>query len=70
MPQKKGFSNPYMEYLIASGEYKLIRQVNEKTGLFHNDVIEKYIEMAKRGRFKQHTWGLYVLSLWIKRWML
>lgn len=68
--KKKGFSNPYMEYLISSGEYKLIRQVNEKTGLFHNDVIEKYIEMAKKGRFKQHTWGLYILSLWLNKWML
>jgi len=68
--KKKGFSNPYMEYLVSSGEYKLIRQVNEKTGLFHNDVIEKYIEMAKKGRFKQHTWGLYVLSVWLKKWML
>ena len=68
--KKKGFSNPYMEWLIASGRISLILEVNEQTGMFKNEILEKYIEMAKRGRFKQHVWGLYVLSWWIKKYMI
>ncbi|MEA3373932.1 MAG: asparagine synthase (glutamine-hydrolyzing) [Campylobacterota bacterium] len=68
--KKKGFSNPYMEWLIASGKIDLIQSVNEETGLFNAEVLEKYLEMARRGRFKQHVWGLYVLSWWIKKWLL
>ena len=68
--KKKGFSNPYMEWLIASGKISLITEVNEQTGMFNKEVLEKYLEMARRGRFKQHVWGLYVLSWWLKKWML
>jgi asparagine synthase (glutamine-hydrolysing) len=68
--KKKGFSNPYMEWLIASEKIELILEVNEQTGMFKKEVLEKYIEMAKRGRFKQHVWGLYVLSHWIKKELL
>lgn len=65
--KKKGFSNPYMEYLISSGKIALIEEVNEQTGMFKKDVLERYIATAKRGTFKQHIWGLYVLSHFIKR---
>ena len=68
--KKKGFSNPYMEWLAASGKIGLIEEVNEQTGLFNRDVLKEYIERGVRGRFKQHVWGLYVLSYWIKRNLL
>ena len=68
--KKKGFANPYMEWLIASGRLELIREVNTKTGLFYPEVIEEYLDLARRGRFKQHVWGLYVLSHWINRELL
>ena len=68
--KKKGFSNPYMEWLIASGKIDLIAQVNEQTGMFNKEVLEKYLEMARRGRFKQHVWGLYVLSHWLQKELL
>ncbi|MFZ5374391.1 MAG: asparagine synthase (glutamine-hydrolyzing) [Campylobacterota bacterium] len=68
--KKKGFSNPYMEWLIASGRIGLIAEVNDRTGLFHPEAVDKYIDMAHRGRFKQHVWGLYILSHWLKREML
>jgi asparagine synthase (glutamine-hydrolysing) len=68
--KKKGFANPYMEWLIASDRIGLIREVNVATGLFHSAELEKYISMAHQGKFKQHTWGLYVLSHWIKRELL
>ena len=68
--KKKGFANPYMEWLIASGRLELIREVNEKTGLFYPEVIEEYLDLARRGKFKQHVWGLYVLGHWINRELL
>ena len=68
--KKKGFANPYMEWLIASKRIGLIRVVNRQTGLFHDNELEKYIDMAHRGKFKQHTWGLYCLSHWIKKELL
>ncbi len=68
--KKKGFSNPYMEWLIASGRIALILHVNEKTRLFKKEVLQEYINRAKAGRFKQHVWGLYVLSHWIERELL
>lgn len=68
--KKKGFANPYMEWLIASGKIDLITEVNQKTGLFQPDEVEKYIELARRGKFKQHVWGLYVLSHWMNRELL
>ncbi len=68
--KKKGFANPYMEWLIASGKINLIQEVNAKTGLFHTQELEKYIQLAHRGKFKQHVWGLYVLSHWINKELL
>jgi len=68
--KKKGFSNPYMEYLINSKKIELIKEVNEQTGMFKRDELDEYIKTASRGSFKQHTWSLYVLSHWIKKWLL
>ncbi len=68
--KKKGFSNPYMEYLINSQEINLIKEVNEQTGMFKAKELEEYINTASKGSFKQHVWGLYVLSVWLKKWMI
>jgi asparagine synthase (glutamine-hydrolysing) len=68
--KKKGFSNPYMEYLLASGRISIIEEVNEQTGLFKKEILQRYIQTANKGTFKQHVWGLYVLSQWIKKELL
>ncbi|MDF1878615.1 asparagine synthase (glutamine-hydrolyzing) [Sulfurimonas sp. SAG-AH-194-C20] len=68
--KKKGFANPYMEYLISSKKIDLIKEVNKETGLFREKVLDEYISGASRGAFKQHIWGLYVLSYWIKKNLL
>lgn len=68
--KKKGFSNPYMEYLVNSKKIELIKEVNEQTGMFKESELDDYIQRAVKGDFKQHVWGLYVLSVWIKKWML
>ena len=68
--KKKGFANPYMEYLINSNKIALIQEVNAQTGLFREEKLKEYIESASKGSFKQHLWGLYVLSHWIKKNLL
>ena len=68
--KKKGFSNPYMEYLINSKQIELIQEVNNKTGMFKESELNIYIDMATKGSFKQHVWGLFVLSYWIKKHFL
>ena len=68
--KKKGFSNPYMEYLINSKKIDLIKEVNKETGMFKESSLDEYIQTAARGSFKQHIWGLYVLSHWIKKELL
>lgn len=68
--KKKGFSNPYMEYLVNSKKITLIKEVNEQTGMFKKESLDEYIQKASSGGFKQHVWGLYVLSVWIKKWLL
>ena len=68
--KKKGFSNPYMEYLVNSKKIDLINEVNEQTGMFKRDKLQEYLQTASRGSFKQHVWGLYVLSRWIKKNLL
>ena len=68
--KKKGFANPYMEYLISSRKIRLIQEVNEQTGMFKKEELDTYIQSASKGSFKQHLWGLYVLSVWIKKHLL
>ncbi|MDP2892880.1 MAG: asparagine synthase-related protein, partial [Sulfurimonas sp.] len=68
--RKKGFSNPFMEYLIESKKIALIKEVNDKTGIFKKDILDEHIQKAASGGFKQHVWGLYVLSVWLKKYLL
>jgi len=65
--KKKGFSSPYLEWLVEAGELERILKVNEQTGLFHQDVLQEYINEGKKGRYKQHIWGLYLFSRWYER---
>ena len=65
--KKKGFSSPYLEWLIEAGELERILRVNEKTGLFHQNVLQEYINEGKKGRYKQHIWGLYLFSRWYEK---
>ncbi len=68
--RKKGFSNPYMEYLVNSKKIELIKEVNKQTGMFKKEALDEQIQKASSGGFKQHIWGLYVLSVWIKKYLL
>ncbi|WP_455757398.1 asparagine synthase (glutamine-hydrolyzing) [Sulfurimonas sp.] len=65
--KKKGFSNPYMEYLLSADKLSLIKEVNKQTGIFKTKELDEFLVNASSGGFKQHIWGLYVLSIWINK---
>jgi len=65
--KKKGFSSPYLEWLVDAGELKRVLNVNEQTGIFHQEVLHEYINRGKQGSFKQHVWGLYLFSRWYEK---
>jgi asparagine synthase (glutamine-hydrolysing) len=68
--KKKGFSNPYMEYLLNTEKLSLIKEVNKQTGIFKTKELDELLASASKGGFKQHIWGLYALSHWIKKCLL
>ena len=68
--KKKGFSNPYLEYLIDANKLSLIEEVNNETNIFKKEQLNNYLKTGNNRKFKQHIWGLYVLSVWIKKHLL
>ncbi|MFT5659846.1 MAG: asparagine synthase (glutamine-hydrolyzing) [Sulfurimonas sp.] len=68
--RKKGFANPYYEYLLSSNKLKLIEEVNKETGIFKEKELNEYLKTSSNNNFKKHIWGLYVLSIWIKKNLL
>ena len=68
--KKKGFSNPYIEYLINADKLKLIENVNKETNMFKKDELNKYLSTPNNIKFKNHIWGLYVLSFWMNKHFL
>ncbi len=68
--KKKGFASPSIESLRDSGKLARIEAVNAQTGMFRPDVLRTYLDAAEKGHFKQHVWGLYVLSHWIDKYLL
>ncbi len=68
--KKKGFSNPYLEFLIESKRISLIQEVNKQTQLFKERELKEFLLVGKSGAYKHHIWGLYVLSVWVKKNLL
>ena len=65
--RKKGFANPYYEYLVSANKLILIEEVNKETGIFKEKELSQYLRASNNNNFKKHIWGLYVLSVWIKK---
>jgi len=65
--KKKGFSYPFMEWLLGTGELQCIERVQEKKGLFHEEKLQFLLKQGKQGMFKQHIFSLYMLCRWIER---
>ena len=65
--KKKGFSYPFMEWLIESKEIEKIKEINKKSQIFRDKEIDFLLSKIKKGKFKQHGWLVYIFSLWLER---
>jgi asparagine synthase (glutamine-hydrolysing) len=68
--RKKGFNSPYNEWLMEEFGDKILENIleaNRHHGLFNTAYIEELFANAKNNKLKQHTYALYVFSLWYKK---
>lgn len=64
--KKKGFSAPYLEWLLEENSLDVIERAQKERGIFHDEQIRFYLEKAKQGHFKQHIFSLYMLCKWLE----
>jgi len=65
--RKKGFNSPYNEWLMEEFGDKILENIleaNRHHGLFNTAYIEELFANAKNNKLKQHTYALYIFSLW------
>ncbi|MDD5405344.1 MAG: asparagine synthase (glutamine-hydrolyzing) [Sulfurovaceae bacterium] len=65
--KKRGFSYPYMEWLLEENELEIIRRVQRERKIFNNDTLEFILSKAPSGGFKHHIFALYMLCRWLER---
>jgi len=59
--KKRGFSYPYMEWLLEENELELIRRVQRERKIFNDEALEFILSKAPSGGFKHHIFALYML---------
>lgn len=65
--KKKGFSYPFIEWLLDSGELDVIARVNQKTGFFKEEALQFLELQAKKGNLKRQLFGLYLFCKWFEK---
>ncbi len=65
--KKRGFSYPYMEWLLEENELELIRRVQKERKIFNDEILEFILSKAPSGGFKHHIFALYMLCRWLER---
>jgi len=65
--KKRGFSYPYMEWLIEENELELIRTVNKKHKIFVDDEVDFLLNKASSGGFKHQIFVLYMYCRWLDK---
>ncbi len=65
--KKKGFSYPFIEWLIESKEIDKIKKINEKTDIFKSEEVDFLLSKIKRGKFSRHGWLIYAFSVWMEK---
>lgn len=64
--KKKGFSYPFVAWLERIGGFKQMRQLNNKHQIFNARALNHLLELASKGGFKQHLFGMYLLLQWVE----
>jgi len=65
--KKRGFSYPYMEWLLEENELEVIRRVQRERKIFNNETLEFILSKAPSGGFKHHIFALYMLCRWLDK---
>ena len=64
--KKRGFSYPFLEWLEKVGGFKQMKQLNDKHQIFDAKALKHLLEVASKGGFKQHVFGMFVLLQWLE----
>ena len=64
--KKRGFSYPFLEWLEKLDGFKQMRQLNDKHQIFDAKALKHLLEVASKGAFKQHVFGMFVLLQWLE----
>ncbi len=59
--KKRGFSYPFIEWLERMGALDEALRMNKEVKLFYPKALERMVTGAKKGAFKQHMFGIYML---------
>ncbi len=65
--RKKGFSFPFMEWLLESGEFDRAIKINEGCDIFRRETLNELKRQLKRRRFSMHGWLIYSFLVWFER---
>jgi asparagine synthase (glutamine-hydrolysing) len=63
--KKKGLNYPFIEWILQENGLEIIYQANEEFKLFKTEQLDFLSSKASSGKFKQHLFPLYILSLWL-----
>jgi len=68
---KKGFSYPFMEWLLEGGEMEVINRVQKQTGMFNQAYLDFMLKRVRqKGKFKFHLYTLYAYCRWFEKTFL
>jgi len=63
--KKKGLNYPFIEWLLEEDALKIIYSANKEFNIFKTAQLDFLSSKASSGKFKQHLFPLYILSLWL-----
>ncbi|MBD3808442.1 MAG: asparagine synthase, partial [Epsilonproteobacteria bacterium] len=65
--KKRGFSYPFMEWLLEENSLELIKKVQNKHKIFHEDHLNFLLSKADSGGFKNQIFAVYMYCRWLER---
>ncbi len=65
--KKKGLSYPFIEWILEENGIDTIYKANEKINFLNEEHLNFLSSKASQGKFKQHLFPLFMLSVWLLR---
>jgi len=63
--KKKGLSYPFIEWILEENGVDIIYKANREFNFLNEQHLDFLSSKAKKGKFKQHLFPLYMLSRWL-----